>query len=184
MSKSKAELRPIYSHYDMMQRSQRLRIEADLSGRIQNRIGGFTLLEILIVLFIAMLMLGMGIVGFAGRLPAAKLDATVREMSALMRQAKLLAKTEMEKQTFVVDMDARRYGIEGKTLRQIPEEVHVRVDDSMKGPRDQGNHRIVYFPFGGVSGGTVEMKAGKRGISLKADPILGVHVTRMIADGW
>ena len=173
MSKSKAEHRPIYSHYDMMQRSQ-----------IPNRIGGFTLLEILIVLFIAMLMLGMGIVGFAGRLPAAKLDATVREMSALMHQTRLLAKTEMEKQAFVVDMDARRYGIEGKTLRQIPEEVHVRVDDSMKGPRDQGNHRIIYFPFGGVSGGAIEVKAGKRGISLKADPVLGVHVTRMTPDLW
>lgn len=173
MSKSKAELRPIYSHYDMMQKSQ-----------IPNRISGFTLLEILIVLFIAMLMLGMGIVGFAGRLPASKLDATAREMSALMRQTRLLAKTEMEKQAFVVDMDARRYGIEGKTLRQIPEEVHVRVDDAMKGPRDQGSHRIIYSPFGGVSGGAIEVKAGRRGISIKTDPILGVHVTRMIVDGW
>ena len=157
---------------DMMQRP-----------RIPNRINGFTLLEILIVLFIAMLMLGMCIVGFAGRLPAAKLDATAREMSALMRQTRLLAKTEMEKQAFVVDMDARRYGIEGKTLRPIPEEVHVRVDDSLKGPGDRGKHRIVYFPIGGVAGGAIEVTAGKRGISLKADPVLGVHVTRMSADG-
>ena len=135
-------------------------------------------MEILIVLFIAMLMLGMGIVGFAGRLPAAKLDATAREMSALMRQARLLAKTEMAKQTFIVDMDERLYGIDGKTLRQIPDEIQVRVDDSMSGPRDQGSHRIVYSPFGGVDGGTIEMTASKRVVSLKADPILGVQINR------
>jgi len=151
---------------------------AETAAQIRNRAEGFTLLEILIVLFIAMLMLGMGIVGFAGRLPAAKLDATAREMSALIRQARLLAKTELEKQAFVVDMDERRYGIEGKTLRQIPEEVHVRVDDSMSGPRDQGNHRMIFSPFGGVSGGTIEMTTGRRGISLKADPILGVQINR------
>ncbi len=83
-----------------------------------------------------------------------------------------------------MDLDARMFGIEGKTLRQVPEEVHVRVDDSIKGPRDQGKHRVVYYPFGGVSGGAIEMKAGKRGISLKADPVLGVHVTGMRPDGW
>jgi type II secretory pathway pseudopilin PulG len=140
---------------------------------------GFTLLEILIVLFIAMLMLGMGIVGFAGRLPAAKLDATAREMSALMRQTRLLAKTSMEKQAFVVDMDARLYGIEGKALRKIPDEVQVRVDDFMSGPQHQGSYRMIFSPFGGVDGGTIEMTAGRRGISLKADPILGVHINRM-----
>ena len=156
----------------------------ETAARIRNRAKGFTLLEILIVLFIAMLMLGMGIVGFAGRLPAAKLDATACEMSALMRQARLLAKTELEKQAFVVDLDARMFGIEGKTLRHVPEEVHVRVDDSIKGPRDQGKHRVVYSPFGGVSGGVIEMKAGKRGISLKADPVLGVQVAGMRPDGW
>jgi general secretion pathway protein H len=139
---------------------------------------GFTLLEIIIVLFIAMLMLGMGIVGFAGRLPAVKLDATAREMSALMRQTRLLAKTGMEKQAFIVDMDARLYGIEGKTPRKIPDEVQVRVDDFMGGPRHQGVYRMIFSPFGGVDGGTIEMTAGRRGISLKADPILGVYVAQ------
>lgn len=152
---------------------------SECNGGLRGRkTGGFTLLEILIVLFIAMLMLGMGIVGFAGRLPAAKLDATAREMSALMRQTRLLAKTGMEKQAFIVDMDARQYGIEGKTLRKIPDEVQVRVDDFMSGPRYQGSYRMIFSPFGGVDGGTIEMTAGRRSISLKADPILGVHINR------
>ena len=146
-----------------------------LRGR---KTGGFTLLEILIVLFIAMLMLGMGIVGFAGRLPAAKLDATAREMSALMRQTRLLAKTGMEKKAFIVDMDARLYGIEGKILRKIPDEVQIKVDDFMGDSRHQGSYRMIFSPYGGVDRGTIEMTVGRRSISLKADPILGVQINR------
>jgi hypothetical protein len=150
--------------------------ESLILNRIFPRSGavGFTLLEILIVLFIAMLMLGMGIVGFAGRLPAAKLDATAREM----RQTRLLAKTGMEKQAFIVDMDARLYGMEGKTLRKIPDEVQVSVDDFMTGSRYQGSYRMIFSPFGGVDGGSIEMTAGRRSISLRADPILGVYINR------
>ena len=78
--------------------------------------GGFTLLELMIVLFLAMFLMGMGIIAMMDRLPAAKLDATAREMSAMMRQARSMAKIQGEKQAIVIDLGTRTYGIEGKNI--------------------------------------------------------------------
>ena len=143
-----------------------------------NAADGFTLLELMIVLFLAMLMMGMGIVVMMNRLPAAKLDATVREMSAMMRQARTLAKIQGEKQAIVVDLSARSYGIEGKKSREIPEEIRLEIDDFPTGNTDNKIYRLVFSPFGGIDGGTVMLSTGQRTISIKPDPIMGFLISR------
>jgi general secretion pathway protein H len=143
---------------------------------------GFTLLELMIVLFLAMFMMGMGIVVMMGRLPAAKLDATVREMSAMMRQARILAKIQGEKQAIVVDLGARSYGIEGNKSRKIPEEIRLDIDDSLTGVADNGVYRLVFSPFGGIDGGTVMLSTGQRTIFIKPDPIMGFLISRKKRD--
>jgi general secretion pathway protein H len=143
---------------------------------------GFTLLELMIVLFLAMFMMGMGIVVMMGRLPAAKLDATVREMSAMMRQARILAKIQGEKQAIVVDLGERSYGIEGNKSRKIPEEIRLDIDDSLTGVADNGVYRLVFSPFGGIDGGTVMLSTGQRTIFIKPDPIMGFRISRKKRD--
>ena len=144
---------------------------------------GFTLLELMIVLFLAMFMMGMGIIAMMDRLPAAKLDATAREMSAMMRQARMLAKIQGEKQAIVVDLGARSYGIEGK---EIPEDSRrdpsYDIDDSPTGVADNGIYRLVFSPFGGIDGGTVMLSTGQRSISIKPDPIMGFLISRKKRD--
>ena len=144
--------------------------------------GGFTLLELMIVLFLAMFMVGMGIIAMMSRLPAARLDATVREMSAMIRQARTLARIHMVKQTLVVDLDARQYGIEGKSSRKVPEEVHLKIDDSLTGDVDKGIYRLVFSPFGGIDGGTILLKADQRTVSIKPDPVMGFLISRKKRD--
>ena len=136
----------------------------------------------MIVLFLAMLMMGMGIVVMMNRLPAAKLDAAAREMSAMMRQARVLAKIQGEKQAIVVDLGARSYGIEGKKTRKIPEEIRLEIDDSPAGIADNGVYRLVFSPFGGIDGGTVMLSTGQRIISIKPDPIMGFLISRKKRD--
>jgi type II secretory pathway pseudopilin PulG len=143
---------------------------------------GFTLLELMIVLFLAMLMMGMGIVVVMNRLPAAKLDATVREMSALMRQARILAKIQGEKQAIVVDLDAKSYGIEGKKSWKIPEEIRLEIDEISTGDVDKGIYRFFFSPFGGIDGGTIKLSIGQKTISIKPDPIMGFLISRKTRD--
>jgi general secretion pathway protein H len=144
--------------------------------------GGFTLLELMIVLFLAMLMVGMGVIAMMNRLPAARLDAAAREISALMRQARTLARIHMVKQTLLVDLDARRYGIEGKLSLKIPEEVRLRIDDPLTGEVDRGIYRMVFSSFGGIEGGAILLTAGNRSISIKPDPVMGFLIDRKKRD--
>ena len=155
-----------------------MKASAHRRSRHPNRTGGFTLLELIIVLVLAMLMVGMGIIAMMGRLPAAKLDATVREMSATMRQARSLARTHMLKQSIVVDLDARSYGIEGKPSRKIPEEIAIRIDNPLTGEAERGVHRLAFSPHGGIDGGAVVMTAGRRVVSIRPDPVMGFRVSR------
>jgi len=139
---------------------------------------GFTLLELMIVLFLAMLMVGMGVIAMMNRLPAARLDATVREISALMRQARTLARIHMVKQTLVVDLDARHYGIEGKLSLKIPDEVRLKIDDPLTGDVDKGIYRLGFSPYGGIEGGTILLTADKRTVSITPDPVMGFLIDR------
>jgi general secretion pathway protein H len=139
---------------------------------------GFTLLELIIVLFLTALMVGMGIIAMTGRLPSAKLDATVREMSATMRQARSLARTQMLKQSIVIDLDARSYGIEGKISRKIPEEIRIRIDDPLTGDVERGVYHMFFSPHGRIEGGAVVMTAGRKVVSVRPDPVMGFTVSR------
>ncbi|MBM4314202.1 MAG: hypothetical protein FJ122_09825 [Deltaproteobacteria bacterium] len=140
--------------------------------------GGFTLLELMLVLFLAMLMLGMGVIAMMNRLPAARLDATAREMSALIRQARTLARIHMVKQTLIVDMDARHFGIEGRISRQIPEEVRLKIDDPLTGDVDKGIYRLGFSPFGGIDGGVIRLTTERRSITITPDPVMGFVIDR------
>jgi type II secretory pathway pseudopilin PulG len=143
---------------------------------------GFTLLEVMIVLFLAVFITGTGIVVMMNRLPTAKLDATAREISAMMRQAKTLARIHKEKQTILIDFDMRSYGIEGKTFRKIPKEIQIKIDDFITGEIDKGLYRLIFSPFGEIDGGVVNLSTGRRTISIKPDPVVGFLITRRQKD--
>ncbi len=144
----------------------------------RSRSGGFTLLELVIVLFLAALMVGMGVIAMMGRLPSAALDATVREISATMRQARSMARTQMQKQSIVVNLDERTYGIEGRPSRKIPGEIGIRIDDPLAGEVEQGVHCLAFLPYGGIEGGAVVVTAGRRVVSIRPDPVMGFAVVR------
>lgn len=148
----------------------------------QGATGGFTLLELMIVLFLAMFMVGMGVIAMMNRLPAARLDASAREISALMRQARTLARIHMVKQTLVLDLDARHYGIEGKLSLKIPEEVRLAIDDPLTGDVDRGIYRMVFSPSGGIEGGAILLTTDKRSVSIRPDPVMGFLIDRKKRD--
>lgn len=143
---------------------------------------GFTLLEVIIVLLLATAMMGMGVIAFANRLPAAKLDATAREMSSLMRYARLQAKILGKEQRMVIDLNAGTYGLEGVKIRVIPEEVHIEIDASSVGKENDGIFRLHFSPLGATDAPVISLSAGRKGISLKPDPVTGIQISRRNKD--
>ncbi|HMK61846.1 MAG TPA: GspH/FimT family pseudopilin [Dissulfurispiraceae bacterium] len=135
---------------------------------------GFTLLEILLVIFIIGLILAISISMLANVLPSQKVDATAREMIATFRLARSMAMTSGQWQVLTLDMDSRQYSIEGGSARRfIPEEVRVEVEDPLHGEIKRGDYRFIFAPSGASEGARVVLSSGKKIVDLEIDPIVG-----------
>lgn len=142
------------------------------------RKNGFTLLEIIIVLFLITLIVGLSAVFFAGYLPSAKLNAAGRDLSGMIRHARSLARMNMARQTILIDLDNRTYGIEGRGVKVFPSEATVRVIDPFSGEIRRGKYIIVFNPAGGMEGGTIILSHAEKTIMIQMDPITATVVIR------
>ena len=140
--------------------------------------GGFTLLEVLVVLGLISLILGLSAFFFVGNLPSARLDTTGREMAASLRQARALAKTSGEKKIFFADMDAGRFGIEGAGDRALPQGVTLRVIDPDAAEVNRGKYRIVFQPDGRGGGETIILTGGRQTLQVAVNPAAGAVIVK------
>jgi prepilin-type N-terminal cleavage/methylation domain-containing protein len=134
---------------------------------------GFTLLELIIVMLLSTLILGLSALFFARTLPSGRLNATAREMSAMIRYARSFAQISGERQSIVLDLDAATYGIAGKGEKKLPREVTLKVIDPLSGPMQEGTVTMVFEPTGFMSAATIELSTSNRAIRLQTDPVVG-----------
>jgi prepilin-type N-terminal cleavage/methylation domain-containing protein len=134
---------------------------------------GFTLIELSVVLFLMALIVSLSSLFFGNTLPSAKLNATGRELSATIRQARSRAQLNGISQAVLLNLDMRRYGIEGQTSRSIPPEIGMRVIDPLLGEVQSGTYRILFEATGGVEGAAIDLWNSKKMLRIATDPILG-----------
>ena len=134
---------------------------------------GFILLELIIVLFLATVIMGMSVVLFANFLPSSRLDATVRNISATIKYARSMAQIQNERQTVVVDLDARQYGIEGRGSKDIPSGIGIKIIDPVSGEILEGKYSFIFQATGSIEGGTIVVWNSKKSMTIRTDPVLG-----------
>jgi general secretion pathway protein H len=134
---------------------------------------GFTLLEIVIVLFFIVLIMGLSAVFFSNFLPSVKFNAVGREISATIRQARSLARMNGNSQTLSIDIDNKTYGIAGLPVKHIPPDCLIKVIDPFAGEIIQGKYTIDFHPVGNMEGGTIVLAARKKVLQIEMDPIAG-----------
>jgi general secretion pathway protein H len=140
---------------------------------------GFTLLEMILVIFLITLIVGISAVVFSRSLPSQKVDATAREIMAAFRQARSSAITSGKWQVLTVEIEGRSFSIEeGGVTRKIPDDVTIRVIDPLYGEVVEGGYRFVFAPSGVTEGGTIVLSAGKKVVTLEIDPIVGAVISR------
>ena len=139
---------------------------------------GFTLLELIIVLFLITLMLGLSSAFFANTLPSARFNATVRELASTIRQARHLAQLNGEKQVFTIDMDSRSYGIERRGGKNLPSGIDIKVVDPLAGDITSGKYRMTFHPAGSTEGGTVVLWYDAKSAQINVDPVAGAVIIK------
>ena len=111
-------------------------------------------------------------------LPSNKLNATARTLSATIRQARTLAQIHNEGKTVFIDLDSRKYGIEGLGSKDIPSEISIKVTDPMSGEILKGTYEISVHSGGGIEGGTIQLWTSKKAVSIQIDPVVGAVVIK------
>ena len=134
---------------------------------------GFTLIEMLIVLFIITVILGLSGVYFSGSLASVRIDSTGREVLATMRYARSMARINHEKQILTIDLDTKRYGIDGRNSKDIPQEILIRIVDPFYGEITSGKYSMVFPASGATGGGTVLLSNNRKELSILTDPVTG-----------
>ena len=143
---------------------------------------GFTLLEVMIVVFLMALIAGMTAIFFANTLPAAQHKATARELAATIKYAHNLAYYKNEEQTLSIDLDAKQYSIQGREARAIPSGISVIVYDNQidEKPAQEGKHVLHFDTNTGTRWGAIELVREDRVIKIESDPIM---IARIAGDG-
>ena len=139
---------------------------------------GFTLLELLIVLFLITLMLGLSSVFFANTLPSGRFHATTREIAATFRHARSLAQIKGKDQAMLINLDTKEYGIVGLKSRAIPDGINIRIEDPFYGDIRAGKYTFTFHSYGSAEGGTIVLWDDKRKVTISLDPIVGSIVLK------
>jgi general secretion pathway protein H len=158
-------------HFKMIL-SSRLKIQLTMQTR------GFTLLEIIVVITLVTLVLGLTTLFFGNALPGARLNAAARELSATMRYARMSARSNGEMRTVNIDLDARTYNIDQSASKALPEDVRIRVNDSVAGDISSGNYPVLFHESGTVEGGTITLWNAKKTINIELDPLIGSIIVK------
>lgn len=139
---------------------------------------GFTLLELLIVIFLVTLTVGIGSIFLASGIQSKRINSVARELSATIRQANTLARINGETKILVIDMDGRHYGLEKGRLKKIPDEIRIKIIDPIMGELTRGKYSITFEPFGNISPAAIVLYSNNRSVKLEMDPIIGAVLVK------
>jgi general secretion pathway protein H len=145
--------------------------------RLRNQ-AGFTLLELIIVMILSLMILGLVTVYFSNFLSSARLQATIREFSATLRQAKNLSKINGKQEVVTIDLDTKGYGIEGRRTRKIPSNLGFKIIDPTAGEITSGQYRLVFEPNWGGEGADFQLSTKKKTVLIRLDPLMGAVVVQ------
>lgn len=124
------------------------------------------------------LMLSLAGVLFSNTLPSSKFSATTREIATTIRHARTLAQLRGENQTLTIDMEARKYGIDTVTAKDIPPDISIKIIDPLLGDVQTGKYQFNFPPIGGIEGGTIVLWNSKKTARIEVDPIVGSTVVK------
>jgi len=144
----------------------------------ENDRSGFTLLELIVVLFLITLVTGLASFFFIGNTSSSRFNATVRELSATIRRAKLVAEAKCAAGSIMIDFDGRRYGIEGYGYRNIPPDIGIKVIDPVTGETGSGTYRLLFQPTGGIKPATIILWNRRKKATIEIDPVVGFVIVK------
>ncbi|MGR8932963.1 MAG: GspH/FimT family pseudopilin [Gammaproteobacteria bacterium] len=124
----------------------------------RQRLQGFTLIEMILVLVIAVLLLGTVGPRIAAGIGGIKFRAAAQEIASALRHTRAKAVSEQREATLAVFLDDHEYEVDGGDRYLIPEDVDITVYTASTQVFDGSRGDFVFFPDGSASGGRITLE--------------------------
>lgn len=138
--------------------------------RCRPRARGFTLIELVVALALAALMVALVPPALDKLRDGMQYRDTVRAIVTELRSARQRARSEGAEVRFFVDLAGRRFGLDEKTLRPLPQPLQMRVTVAGIEWRAEQVGAIRFLPQGGATGGSVDiLRPAGGGVRISVD---------------
>lgn len=143
-------------------------------SRTRPRQRGFTLLELLVVLVIAVLLVSLTPPMLAGLSGSTELRGAARQLAAGLRLARNEAVTRQREAVLTLDLARHRFAVSGDA-RQIalPESLALRLYSAQSELLNQTTGNIRFFPDGSSTGGAITVSGPKLAYRVNVDWLTG-----------
>lgn len=144
------------------------------------RAGGFTLLEILLVLVLVAAAGILAAMVFTGGMDGMRLRSESKEIAAQLRYTRARAIATGQPQRFRIDPRAHAWEAAGERRGRIDGSLSVRFTGVREAQLRAGEGAVLFFPDGGSTGGRITLSAGKAAWSIDVGWLTGE--TRLLRD--
>jgi general secretion pathway protein H len=124
--------------------------------------GGFTLIELMVVMMLVMLLFAVVGVSVTRSVEGAELRAVEREITAGLRHTRGQAIIQRAQQVFTVDTENRTWQAAGKDPVELPEGLEITMNTARSELTGEGVGNIRFYPDGASTGGSIMLKAQDR----------------------
>ncbi len=146
-------------------------------GRIQSdrmKVQGFTLIEIMVVLVLAVLLVTTVPPRFYGVISTAEVRGAARQLAAGLRYARSLSIVSKQETAMVLDVEKHLYHIQGKQREyHLPEQLELTLFTARAEISDDTEGAIRFFPDGSSTGGRITIANEKYKYIVNVDWLTG-----------
>src|ERR1700722_20226910 len=142
---------------------------------------GFSLIEIVAVLFLIGLALAVVMFSFSKTLTSARIEAASRDLVAALRYTRGQAIVRGQQQELDIDVEHNTYQAPGKPIVQLPHEMHMALVTAEIEQTGAASGRIRFFPDGASTGGHITVFMGQRRCQVNVSWLTGQVVREELA---
>ena len=138
--------------------------------------GGFTLLELIVVLFLAGLVAALVAPSFSGTLESSRLRSGAAGVRATFTLARTLAASGSRLRSVVFDIERGEYVVDGEARTYVLPEG-IRIESARVGNEEpeQETFRVRFFPDGSAEGAEIVVASSAGGrLRVTVDPLTGI----------
>jgi prepilin-type N-terminal cleavage/methylation domain-containing protein len=140
------------------------------------RRAGFTLVELLVVLFLLSVLAAMAVPSFFRTIVSARLRQSASDVRAVFGKARSLAAAGARERSVVFDPEKGEYGLDNEAFRRgFPDPIRLGRVVIAGEEHARGDARIRFFPDGTAEEAEVTVESGDGGtLRVRVDPLTGI----------